>query len=123
LEFALPLTRRLQEIIARRKRERTDKTNPFVFPGQGTTGYLNLRERHLSLVSDLAGIKFGLHDLRRTYLTQGFLIGHDLETLKKLANHKTRSSDDVTKGYLIVKITDMLQPMEKVGNRLWQLMT
>lgn len=49
-------------------------------------------------------------------------MGHDLETLKKLANHKISNSDDVTKGYLIVNVQDMLAPMEKVGNRLCELM-
>jgi len=82
-----------------------------------------LREVHFKLISDQTNVPFGLHDLRRTYLTQGFLMGHDLEMLKKLANHKSNDSDDVTKGYLIVKVSDMKEPMENVGDRLWEMMT
>lgn len=121
-EFALPLSRRLKDILKRRHDQIADKDNPYVFPGPGKTGRFDLRGHHFNLVTAECGVTFGLHDLRRTYLTQGFLMGHDLETLKKLANHKTRGSDDVTKGYLIVSVHDMLGPMEKVGERLWDLM-
>jgi integrase len=121
-EFALPLTLRLQEILKRRQDQKIEADNPYVFPGVGKTGRLDLRGHHFNLVTSVCGVEFGLHDLRRTYLTQGFLMGHDLETLKKLANHKTSNSDDVTKGYLIVNVQDMLVPMEKVGERLWNLM-
>lgn len=122
-EFALPLTRRLKDILKRRYDQIANKENPYVFSGSGKTGRFDLRGHHFNLVTAGSGVKFGLHDLRRTYLTQGFLMGHDLETLKKLANHKTRGSDDVTKGYLIVSVNDMLSPMEKVGERLFDLMT
>lgn len=124
LEFALPITVRIKEIFDRRSKARTDKTNPYVFPGPGKkTGRLDLRDYHFNLVYQHTKVPFGLHDLRRTYLTQGFLMGHDLEMLKKLANHKSNDSEDVTKGYLIVKVADMKEPMEKVGDRLWDMMT
>ncbi len=123
LEFALPVTNRLKEIFERRAKERKNKTNPYVFSTDGKTGKFDLREVHFKLISDQTNVPFGLHDLRRTYLTQGFLMGHDLEMLKKLANHKSNDSDDVTKGYLIVKVSDMKEPMENVGDRLWEMMT
>jgi len=123
LEFALPITDRLKEIFDRRSKARKDKTNPYVFAAEGKTGKFDLRDAHFKLISDQTKVPFGLHDLRRTYLTQGFLMGHDLEMLKKLANHKTNDSDDVTKGYLIVKVNDMKEPMEKVGDRLSEMMT
>lgn len=123
LEFALPITDRLKEIFDRRTKDRKDKTNPYVFAAEGKTGRFDLRDAHFKLISDQTKVPFGLHDLRRTYLTQGFLMGHDLEMLKKLANHKSNDSEDVTKGYLIVKVNDMKEPMEKVGDRLWEMMT
>jgi integrase len=122
-EFALPLTGRLKEILERRQDHVVDNANPYVFAGHGTTGVLDLRGHHFGLVTVECGVEFGLHDLRRTYLTQGYLMGHDLETLKKLANHKISGSDDVTKGYLIVSVQDMRVPMEKVGDLLWEFMT
>lgn len=123
LEFALPITDRLKEILDRRMKDRKDKTNPYVFAAEGKTGRFDLRDVHFKLISDQTKVPFGLHDLRRTYLTQGFLMGHDLEMLKKLANHKSNDSEDVTKGYLIVKVNDMKEPMENVGDRLWEMMT
>ncbi|MBY0357967.1 MAG: integrase family protein [Candidatus Obscuribacterales bacterium] len=123
LEFALPITDRLKEILDRRAKARKDKANPYVFAADGKTGRFDLRGTHFKLISDQTKVPFGLHDLRRTYLTQGFLMGQDLEMLKKLANHKSNDSEDVTKGYLIVKVNDMKEPMEKVGDRLWDMMT
>jgi hypothetical protein len=42
--------------------------------------------------------------------------------LKKLANHKNTDSDDVTKGYLIVQVADIKEPMTIVQDRLLELM-
>lgn len=123
LEFALPITDRLKEILDRRAKNIKDKANPYVFAADGKTRRFDLRDAHFKLISDQTKAPFGLHNLRRTYLIQGFLMGHDLEMLKKLANHKSNDSDDVTKGYLIVKVHDMKEPMEKVGDRLWEMLT
>ena len=121
-EFALPITKRLKGIFEHRAANRADRNNPYVFAGFGETGRLNLRNAHFNDVYERTGIRFGLHDLRRTYLTQGYLMGQDLETLKNLANHKSGFSRDVTKGYLIVRVSDLLEPMEQVGDRLWSMM-
>jgi integrase len=121
LEFALPITRVLSEVFERRKKVRK-VDNPYVFAATGKNGYFDLREKHFNLIADKTKTPFSLHDLRRTYLTQGFLSGHDLEMLKKLANHKNTDSDDVTKGYLIVQVADIKEPMTIVQDRLLELM-
>jgi integrase len=83
---------------------------------------LNYRYVALSFITD-GQVRFTPHDLRRTYLTQGYLLGHDMKQLKRLANHKIKNLRDVTEGYLVVQVHDMREPMEKVSSRLWELMT
>jgi integrase len=123
VDFALPITSRIREIFDRRVSGRTDSNNPYVFPNTPKGIQIDVREEHLEAFVKVGQIRFTLHDLRRTYLTQGYLLGYDFETLKRLANHKIKDLHDVTEGYLVVKVHDMREPMEKVADRLFDIMT
>ncbi|HEY9678897.1 MAG TPA: tyrosine-type recombinase/integrase [Drouetiella sp.] len=124
VDHVLPITSRLREIFDRRALYRSDLTNPYVFQNLfGIKQELDVRDTDLEIFKSEGQVKFTLHDLRRTYLSKGLKSGYDLSMLKRLANHKSKKAHDVTEGYLIVDPMDLLEPMEKVGDKLWELMT
>jgi len=65
------------------------------------------------------GIKFCLHDLRRTFasIAEGEV---SYAMLKRLINHKDK---DVTKGYVIINIEKTRQPMQRVTDVIMSLLT
>lgn len=123
------------------------KINEYVFPGPGTAGHLvepkkqlDFVERHTQLslngVKDqqafkkiqeerpdevLPGIKFCLHDLRRTFITVAESLDIPYAALKKLLNHS--DGNDVTGGYLQITTDRLREPMERINSRLLELMT
>ncbi|MBA4078583.1 MAG: integrase, partial [Cyanobacteria bacterium PR.023] len=87
-EHRLPLSSFVHQLLAERFEARTCE---YVFPGQGRAKGSHLVEVHDSLVKvdEITGVKFSLHDLRRTFINiaEGLDIPH--YALKKLVNHKT----------------------------------
>ncbi|MGD0234618.1 MAG: integrase family protein [Syntrophorhabdales bacterium] len=97
----------------------TLRESDFVFPGRGTTGHLVESRRQTKLITKQTGIKFTLHDMRRTYTSAiDGIVGY--YELKRLLNHSVRA-DDVTAGY-VVKNTEKLRPlMQKVTDHILNL--
>jgi hypothetical protein len=54
------------------------------------------------------------HDLRRTYATLAESIGVGGYTLKRLLNHRTRRTNDVTAGYVILSADELQEPAKRV---------
>lgn len=106
----LPLTGRLEQILRRRQDE---STSPWVFESPVRPGE-PLREPRSAVrrVSELSGISFTLHDLRRTFITtaEGLDIPH--YALKRLLNH--RDPNDVTAGYIISGVERLRAPMHAI---------
>lgn len=71
--------------------------------------------------SIVSGIEFTQHDLRRTFITVAESLDISYAALKKLLNHSDGS--DVTGGYLQITTDRLREPMERVSNRLTELMT
>jgi len=122
------------------------RTNEYVFPGPGVAGHLVEpkkqldfieRQTHLSLngvtTKDeldqviektpdtvLPGIKFCLHDLRRTFITVAESLDIPYAALKRLLNHS--DGNDVTGGYLQITTDRLREPMERISTKLLELM-
>ncbi len=111
--LVLPLSKPLVEILERRK---ADARNAFVFPGNGTAGYLIEPKRQIAKVIDTSGVEFTLHDLRRTFVTMAESLGVPPYTIKRLVNHKT--GNDVTAGYIISDVDRMRGPMRLIADGL-----
>lgn len=128
----LPMSDAVFEIFKRRMDLRE---NVFVFPGNGKTGHLTETKRQLTLIeresqrllngletikelenlpaeNRIAGVKFCLHDLRRTFISiaEGVV---SYSELKRLVNH---SDKDVTQGYIVKSVEQLRQPMQQVTN-------
>lgn len=114
-DHILPLSDYLLELLSERRRQ-SDLDNHYVFPGNKSGKPLNPWLDTYRKVTELSGVKFTLHDLRRTFLTtaEGLDIPHF--ALKRLANH--RSSSDVTAGYIIHDVERLRKPMQLITDQI-----
>ncbi len=122
------------------------RTNEYVFPGPGEAGHLvepkkqiMFVERHTELTLNevttkaeldrkigenpdniVPGIKFCLHDLRRTFVTIAESLDISYAALKRLLNHS--DGNDVTGGYLQITTDRLRDPMERISTRIMELM-
>lgn len=89
------------------------RVNEYVFPGQGEKyRYIRDVRYHMELVTESSGVKFMLHDLRRTFLTIADAQDLSAYAIKRLANHKMAA--DVTAGYIVSDVERLRDPMNKI---------
>jgi integrase len=106
----LPLTDFLYTMLRHRWQCRT---NEYVFPGNGGKhAYLYDVRPFVEQVTRVSGVKFMLHDLRRTFLTIADAQDISAYAIKRLVNHKTQN--DVTAGYIIADVERLRDPMNKI---------
>ena len=143
LPHTLPMSKAIYEIFDRLKKIRT---NGYVFPGTTEDSHLkSLRNcfehiyhqtqcslngvstkeefdaiAHNNSDSMIPGVTFILHDLRRTFITVAESIDISYAALKKLLNHS--DGNDVTGGYLQITTDRLREPMERISNKLLDLM-
>ena len=86
--------------------------NEYVFPGHNGVRHLVEPKRQVQQVIKQSGIKFTMHDLRRTFLTIADSLELSPYTIKRLANHSTRG--DVTAGYIISDLERLRTPMDRI---------
>ena len=66
-----------------------------------------------------SGVKFSLHDLRRTFITVAESLDVPHYALKRLLNH--RVGGDVTSGYIVFDTERLRGPVEQVAKRILEL--
>lgn len=91
--------------------------SPYVFPGEGKTGFIVEPKRAIDTVTAATGITFSCHDLRRTFATLAESLDLSGYTVKALLNHKQQTGD-VTGGYIIMNVDRLREPMQKITNAL-----
>ena len=113
----LPLSTYLADLLT----ERMERANgsPYVFPGPGRDGHLKETKKFLKRVEAGSGVKFTLHDLRRTFITIAESLDVPYYALKRLLNH--RANGDVTGGYIVVNAERLRGPVEQVAERILEL--
>ena len=109
----LPFSSHLEDMLKRRFQERT---SPFVFASESDLGYLIEPKTAVKKVSELSGVPFTLHDLRRTFVTLAESLDIPHYALKRLLNHKNGS--DITAHYIISDVNRLRGPMQKVCDAL-----
>jgi integrase len=116
-----PLDLPLSDFLARLLTERKARAchSPYVFPGPGAHGHLTEPNNFLQRVSEASGVKFTLHDLRRTFITIAESLDVPYYALKRLLNH--RASGDVTGGYIVVNAERLRGPVELVAAKILEL--
>ncbi|VEI21326.1 Site-specific recombinase XerD [Serratia plymuthica] len=115
----LPITDTLATIFHRRLELRRGD-EPLVFPGHAG-GVIQEPRRVLDLIMEATSeggtvrpIKFTCHDARRTFGSVAELAGTGQYILKRLMNHRTMRSADVTQGYLHFSADELQDPARRV---------
>jgi integrase len=76
-------------------------------------------KKFLLRVSAGSGVSFTLHDLRRTFITIAESLDVPYYALKRLLNH--RANSDVTGGYIVVDAERLRGPVQRVADRILEL--
>lgn len=104
----LPLPDYLMSLLKRRKAESGDK---YVFSSPDGARFSNMRFTMERVIED-SGVKFCIHDLRRTFATVADSLDIPGYAVKALLNHKMNG--DVTAGYIVTDVERLREPMQKV---------
>jgi integrase len=112
-DHILPLSNYLTDLL----KARNDRaTNVYVFSGNGPNGHLVNVYKHIENVTSISGVKFCLHDLRRTYATAADTLDLSDSVVKRLLNHSLPT--DVTSGYIVNGVQRLRQPMQRITDYL-----
>ena len=105
----LPLSDYLYELL----KKRSDNINsPYVFPSVSECGYLTEPRTAVKRVSELSGISFTLHDLRRTFIAIAESLDIPGDALKRLLNEN--DPYQLTTGDTASNVARLRQPMQKI---------
>jgi len=113
----LPLSDFLYDLLVTRRD--ADPEGEWVFPGRGESGHMVETKKFYARVSKASGIRFTLHDLRRTFVTIAESLDIPHYALKRLLNH--RADSDVTAGYIVIDVERLRRPVERVAQRILEL--
>lgn len=127
----LPLSDFLEDLLKRRyessgnsrkvlKRGSESSGNLYVFPSESERGYLIEPRTAVQRVSEISGVSFTLHDLRRTFITIAESLDIPAYALKRLLNHK--DPNDVTAGYIVHDTERLRAPMQRITDYINQSM-
>jgi integrase len=107
----LPLSTYLVELFQTR-RVLAGKSS-WVFPSNGKTGHIVETKKFTARVTERSGVKFTMHDLRRTFISIAESLDIPHYALKRLLNH--RLSGDVTAGYIVSNAERLRGPVDAVA--------
>lgn len=114
----LPLSDFVHKFLAEKKQTINSE---YVFPGTGKEGYLVEPRKQMRKVTEVSGVSFMLHDLRRTFITVAESLDISAYTIKRLVNHKM--NNDVTAGYIVSDIERLRAPMQLITDYLLKSIT
>jgi integrase len=111
----LPLSTFLIDLLKKRS-DNNHEGSAFVFAGRGVKGYMDDPNKLMKKVTELSGVTFTPHDLRRTFITIAESLDISAYALKRLLNHKM--TNDVTAGYIIGDAERLRVPMQRITDYL-----
>lgn len=111
-DHLLPLSDFLLELMTRRK---SITASEYVFADSQGRRISNFRYAQAS-IEKASGIKFCIHDLRRTFATVAESLDIPAYALKRLLNHADGA--DVTAGYIVPNGERLRGPMQKITDYL-----
>jgi len=117
-DHVLPLSKFVLDLL-RQRYERRSKSE-YVFPGHFDRGHLTDYRMHLYQAREQTGIKFMVHDLRRTFMSAAERLDLPYYVLKRLANHVV--SSDTLVPYIVVSMERLKLHMERISQHFLELM-
>src|SRR5262249_51452748 len=91
----------------------------YVFPSYGRSGHIMDARPWTDMVAEASGVKFTLHDLRRTHICAAESADISVYALKALVNHSLGSG--VTESYIKMSADRLREPVQKVCDKLAEL--
>jgi len=91
----------------------------YVFPSYSRKGHIQDARPWTDMVAEASGVKFTLHDLRRTFVTVAESADISVHSLKALVNHSLGSG--VTESYIKMSAERLREPVQKVCDKLKEL--
>ena len=89
----VPVTEEIRKIL-----QRAENKSEYIFPStQHPDTYIKDERTTLKRLSEMIGMEFKCHDLRRTFATRAAEVGIDYLMIKRLLNHR---SNDITAQYI-----------------------
>jgi integrase len=113
----LPMSDYMHDLLQSRRSIGLD--GPYVFPANSRSGHIAEPRHALDAIEKAADIKATVHDLRRTFVTVAESCDISAYALKGLVNHSY--GNDVTAGYIVSDQDRLREPMQKVTDRLREL--
>lgn len=111
-EHLLPLPNYLVELL---KESKDNNKSIYVFPNATGESHFKEPQKVIAQVIKDSGVKFTLHDLRRTFISIAESLDVPAYALKRLLNHKIISSD-VTAGYIVSDVERLRRPVQMVAD-------
>ena len=112
----LPLCEYLTERLTQWRQQTPGE---YLFPSdESKTGHIVSPHKQLERVKKKSGVPFTIHDLRRTFITIAEGLDISSYSIKRLVNHKTLDSIDVTAGYVVSDIERLRLASERVSQAI-----
>ncbi|MDH5508844.1 MAG: integrase family protein [Nitrospinota bacterium] len=112
--LTLPMSDMVYEMLDRRRG--ANLSSEYVFPDRSKTGHLMEPRRQMKKITAISGVKFTVHDLRRTFATVAESLDISGYALKRLLNHK--QAGDVTEGYIVHDAERLRAPMQRITDAI-----
>jgi integrase len=109
----LPMSDYVRELLVAR---RSLGNATYVFPSYGRSGHIMDARPWTDMVAEASGVKFTLHDLRRTFVTVAESADISVHSLKALVNHSLGFG--VTESYIKMTAERLREPAQKVCDKL-----
>ncbi len=116
---SMPLSHQAFKVLSDRKQQGWE--NDYVFPGKHPSPHLSNADSYKRDIIKESGIRFCLHDLRRTFITVAESLDIPHYALKALLNHSM--GNDVTGGYIVMTTERLREPMQRISDRITELAT
>ena len=114
-----PLTRRLRVVLERRWQERKNfPATALIWPGQDGQKPISDPRFVLKVIKERTGLEITPHDLRRGWASAALCAGIPQEAIKRLMNHLSHASEDVTAGYQILDLNTLRNFAQQVEDHL-----
>jgi integrase len=111
-DHTLPMSDFIYQLLKQRDNYRH---NEWVFPSSRSGKHLIEPKSSVRRITELSGVDFCFHDLRRTFITVAESLDIPSFALKRLLNHK---NSDVTAGYIMDDLERLRKPMQKISDFL-----
>jgi integrase len=122
-DHLLPVGPYLKSILKRRIEYAREIGSQYIFPAGGKRGHVFEPRTQAAYVSDKVGTRVTEHTLRRTFstITNSLTPAPSVYTLKRLLNHKRKTTNDITENYVQHEIESLREAMCRIEARFLSL--